>query len=71
MNIINKGYVEGLILKAIKKNSKSLQVEHIQEILKLGKHNSSANRLYQLLKPTQPLLAEKIKSSIKKYGYLL
>jgi hypothetical protein len=40
-------------------------------MIKRGKHNSSANRLYQLIKPTQLLLAEKIKSSIKKYGYLL
>lgn len=71
INIINKGYIEWLILKAIKKNSKQIKIEYIEEFLKIGKHNSSSNRLYQLIKNTHPLLAEKIKNSIKKYGYLL
>jgi hypothetical protein len=46
-------------------------VQNFQQILKLGKHNSSINRLSTLLKPTLPALAAELKNLIKKYGHLL
>jgi hypothetical protein len=60
-----------LIIKAIKKYQKTLHSERFEAILKLGKHNSSANRLYKLIKDIHPNLAQQIKTLIKKYGYVL
>ena len=70
-NIINKGYIEGLISQAIKKHHKSINPTHFESILKQGKHNSSANRFLTLIKSTHPILADQLKKLIKKYGYLL
>ncbi|MDR2190166.1 MAG: hypothetical protein LBP53_03060 [Candidatus Peribacteria bacterium] len=71
LNPSNRGYVEGLVVKAVKKYQKTLHKEHFEAILKLGKHNTSANRLYKLIKDTQPELAQEIKMLIKKYGHVL
>ncbi|MDR0608371.1 MAG: hypothetical protein LBG52_08830 [Candidatus Peribacteria bacterium] len=71
INPSSKGYLEGLILKAIKKFQKTIAISHFLQILKLGKHNSSINRLYTLLHPTSPTLAAELKNLIKKYGYFL
>jgi hypothetical protein len=65
------GYIEGLINKAIKKYQKTLKFTNFEHILKQGKHNSSANRLYKLIKNTQPTYAEELKKLIKKYGHIL
>jgi hypothetical protein len=71
INPSTKGYIEGLIIKAIKKYQKTLTIDHIENILKHGKYNSSANRLQKLIKDIHPEFAEKIKKLIKKYGYVL
>ena len=67
----NCWYIEACIKKAIKKNGKSLNLQNIEKIIKLGKHNTSLNRLYLLTKTTYPSLSEEIKKLIKKYGFLL
>ena len=67
----NSWYIEACIKKAIKKNGKSLDLQNIEKIIKLGKHNTSLNRLYLLVKPVYPSLSEEIKKLIKKYGFLL
>lgn len=67
----NGWYIEGCIKKAIKKNGKSLNLQNIEKIIKLGKHNTSLNRLYSLIRTVYPSLAEEIKKLIKKYGFLL
>ena len=46
-------------------------LQNIEKIIKLGKHNTSLNRLYLLTKTTYPSLSEEIKKLIKKYGFLL
>jgi DNA-binding MarR family transcriptional regulator len=67
----NKWYIEECIKKAIKKNGKTLSLSTLESIIKLWKHNSSLNRLYNLTKLTYPTLSEEIKKLIKKYGFVL
>ena len=67
----NRWYIEASIKKAIKKNGKTLDLQNIEEIIRLWKHNTSLNRLYLLTKNEYPFLAEEIKKLIKKYGFLL
>ncbi len=67
----NKWYIEECIKKAIKKNGKTLNLSTLESIIKLWKHNTSLNRLYNLTKLTHPTLSEEIKNLIKKYGFFL
>ncbi len=67
----NRGYIEECIKKAIKKNGKKLNLQNMETIIKLWKHNTSLNRLYNLTKSTYPTLSEEIKKLIKKYGFVL
>ena len=67
----NKWYIEECIKKAIKKNGKNLNLPNLESIIKLWKHNTSLNRLYNLTKLTYPNLSEEIKKLIKKYGFIL
>ena len=67
----NKWYIEECIKKAIKKNGKTLNIPTLESIIKLWKHNTSLNRLYNLTKTTYPTLSEEIKNLIKKYWFVL
>ena len=67
----NKWYIEENIKKAIKKNWKTLNITALETIIKLWKHNTSLNRLYNITKLTYPKLADEIKKLIKKYGFVL
>lgn len=67
----NKWYIEECIKKAIKKNWKNLNLQNLETIIKLWKHNTSLNRLYNLTKLTYPNLSEEIKKLIKKYWFVL
>lgn len=67
----NRWYIEECIKKAIKKNWKHLNITNLESIIKLWKHNTSLNRLYNLTKLTYPTLSEEIKKLIKKYGFIL
>jgi hypothetical protein len=67
----NKWYIEECIKKAIKKNGKTLNLQNLEIIIKLWKHNTSLNRLYSLTKNTYPPLSNEIKNLIKKYGFVL
>lgn len=68
---LQKAYGEELIKKRLRKNKKYIDLWCIENILKTQKHNSSANRLAVLANTIDPLLGEKIKNLIKKYGHLL
>ena len=67
----NKWYIEECIKKAIKKNGKTLNLQNLETIIKLWKHNTSLNRLYSLTKNIYPSLSNEIKNLIKKYGFVL
>jgi len=67
----NGWYIEACIKKAIKKNGKTLNLQNIEAIIKLWKHNTSLNRLYFLTKTLYPSLSEEIRKLIKKYGFFL
>jgi len=67
----NKWYIEECIKKAIKKNGKTLNLQNLEIIIKLWKHNTSLNRLFSLTKSIYPALSNEIKNLIKKYGFVL
>ena len=67
----NKWYIEECIKKAIKKNWKTLNIQNLETIIKLWKHNTSLNRLYQLTNSIYPSLSKEIKNLIKKYWFVL
>ena len=67
----NKWYIEECIKKAIKKNGKTLNLQNLETIIKLWKHNTSLNRLYSFTQTTYPNLSKDIKNLIKKYGFVL
>ncbi|MCK9466841.1 MAG: hypothetical protein M0P94_00785 [Candidatus Absconditabacterales bacterium] len=70
-SVVNKGYIEELIKKIIRKHKKSLNLSVFEEILKKSKHHSSINRLYKLSLSIDPELSENLKNIIKKYSYIL
>ena len=67
----NKWYIEECIKKTIKKNGKTLNLQNLEAIIKLWKHNTSLNRLCILTQTTYPNLSKDIKNLIKKYGFVL
>lgn len=67
----NRGYIEECIKKAIKKNWKTLNLQNLETIIKLWKHNTSLNRLYSFTQTTYPNLSKDIKNLIKKHGFVL
>jgi len=68
---IQKNYWEDLIKKRLRKNKKSFNIDIIEKCLKENKHNSSINRLAELSANIDPELSKKLKTIIKKYGYIL
>jgi hypothetical protein len=70
-SIINKGYIDELVKKIIRKNKKHLNTQIREDILKKNKHHSSINRLYKLALSIDPVISDKLKSIIKKYSYFI
>lgn len=68
---IQKNYWEDLIKKRIRKNRKTFNIDIIEKCLKENKHNSSINRLSELVNSIDQELSKKLKNYIKKYGYIL
>ena len=69
--MISQGYINELVKKVIRKYHKTLDVKVRESILRKNKHNTSINRLYMLTKTIDPVLADKLKGLIKKYGYFI
>ena len=69
--MVSQGYINELVKKVIRKYHKTLDVKIRESILRKNKHNTSINRLYVLSKSIDPILADKLKSLIKKYGYFI
>lgn len=70
-DITDRWYTEECIKKAIKKNGKSLNFSVLETIIKQWKHNTSLNRLHNIIKSIYPTLADEIKKLIKKYWFVL
>ncbi len=70
-SIINKWYWEELIKKIIRKFWKNLQTKTFEEFLKNNKHHSAINKLYKMSQTINPILADELKSIIKKYSYFI
>lgn len=58
-------------LKKVMKKYKAWDTTVREQVLKLWKHHTSANRLYELLSTYHPKVAEKLMESIKRYGFVL
>ncbi len=63
-------YEYEIVKKIIKKN-KQRAVEIFENIIKIGKHHTSINRLYDIAKQENKALAEKLITIIKKYSFIL
>ncbi len=59
------------IKRIIRKYKKKLNYENFDYITKLGKHQTSINRLYKISKSIDPNISENIKKIIKKNSYFL
>ena len=70
-SIINKGYVEEIIKKILRKQKKSINFEVFEQVLRNNKHHSSINRLYKLSLWIDPEISEKLKNLIKKFSYFI
>ena len=70
-SIINKGYVEEIIKKILRKQKKTLDFTVFETVLRNNKHHSSINRLYKLSLGIDPDISEKLKTLIKKFSYFI
>lgn len=64
-----KNYIYEIVRKALKKNMKNIDMKTFWEILKLWKHHTSINRLYNIANSINPTLWTKVKAVIKKYSF--
>lgn len=70
-DILTKKYTEELVKKLLKKNKKNFNFENIEKIIKLWKHHSSLNRLYNLSKFIDEKLSNKFLKILKKYSFII
>ena len=68
-NLLTENYVKEILKKLIKKYSKIIDVALFGQILRLGKHHSSVNRLYQIAQSVDPDFATLIWDVIRKYSF--
>ncbi len=68
---INEIYIIELVKKIIRQNADTLNIDIWKNVLIHNKHHSSINRLYRIAEWIDPVLADKIKSIIKKYSYVI
>lgn len=59
------------IKKIIRKNKKTLNLWFFEMILSHNKHHVGVNRIYQLSKSIDPILAEKLHIILKKYSFVM
>lgn len=68
-NLLTENYVKEILKKLIKKYSKVIDIAVFWQILRLGKHHSSVNRLYQIAQSVDPDFAALIWDTIRKYSF--
>lgn len=71
INKSNSQHIETLIIKTLKKYQKQYSFQNLENILQLGKFNSSVNYFFKLTTPLFSPFTEQLKTIIKKQGYLL
>ncbi len=64
-------YIKQLAKRILKKSWKKLQIPIFEQIIKLGKHHASINRLYKISQAISPNLADQFREIIKKYSFFL
>ena len=64
-------YIKQLAKRILKKSWKKLQIPIFEQVIKLGKHHASINRLYKVSQAISPNLATQFREIIKKYSFFL
>lgn len=59
------------IKKILRKHKKNLNFDFFERMLTLNKHHVGVNRIYQLSKAIDPLLANKFHALLKKYSFIM
>ncbi len=59
------------IKKILRKNKKSLDFELFEKMLMLNKHHVGVNRIYQLSKDIDPILANRFLEILKKFSFVM
>lgn len=70
-DIVSERYIQEVIKKLLRRNKKQLDYDTIMKIIRLGKHHTSINRLYNLAKAIDPEISSKLWDIIKKYSFFL
>ena len=70
-SVVNKAYIDALVMRILRKNKKYLNHKIWEDILKRNKHHSSINRLYKLALSIDPTISDTLKNIIKKYSYFI
>jgi hypothetical protein len=70
-SVMNKAYIDALVIRILRKQKKYLDHKIWEDILKKNKHHSSINRLYKLALSIDPTLSDTLKNIIKKYSYFI
>lgn len=69
--LIHVWYVTELVKRIMRERKDDLDLMVWEKILRKNKHHSSVNRLYKIAQSVDPVLADKIKSLIKKVSYFI
>jgi hypothetical protein len=68
-DIVTQWYTHELIKRTLKKHKKHINTDHIITLVRLGKHHSSLNRLYQIALTVDAKLATQLEEIIRKYSF--
>lgn len=64
-------YIKEYIKKTIRKHKKTLNINFFELCLTNNKHHVGVNRIYQLAKGIDPVLADKLHTLLKKYSFII
>ncbi len=71
ISIINKWYINELVKKILRKYKKNIRFEVFRDILRVGKHHASINRLHKIAKWIDENFAKELENIIKKHSFVL
>jgi len=60
-----------ILVKKVIKRSTQFDIQTIVQLIKIGKHHTSLNRLYKIAKENNKTFAKQLNEIIKKYSFFL